>query len=238
MNPLITFTVLLPILGLAAAGFSRAAEEAPPAETSAAQQAPPPLQERDLVGVYVQLRSAGIMHFQKGGRIEGWPAGGSFKIVSKDRIELFSGPAGKEEKLPVTVERADHGLVLVREMDGEKEVTPLLKMEPVKPDAVAWQGPAVIHVLISSDKQATRRDVTLDKDGFFKTKEGGYYLRIFERGGNTLAHLSGLEDKTKWVSLYKTGPVLVLFDSLTSPSLLAVIELGKSTKQPAAGGGQ
>ena len=81
----------------------------------------------------------------------------------------------------------------------------------------------------SGPKIATKRKAEFKDDGYVRTPEGGYWLRLLNDadGKKVLGFTSNLEDKTMPVSLYKTGAILVVFDQLEKPTLLSIIQLGK-----------
>jgi hypothetical protein len=216
--------------------FAQDSEKAPPpaapppapAAPSAAEkpQKPElPVNEETLAGTYLQSSTGGIVRFEKGGKISGWPMNGTYKMVGPGRMEILSGPRDKPERLHVEVQRRDGGLLLTRNVEGKAETTPLIKLEQVALDVEHWQGAAVIHVLLATDKTATTRAVTLDKDGYFRTKEGGFYIRILTRNGKPHAFIPDPKEPVREVSVWKNGPLLAIFDNLAKPSLLAIIEL-------------
>jgi hypothetical protein len=188
------------------------------------------LKESDLLGTYVQAGTGGILEFKPGGKLGGWPVQGSYKIVGPHRVELTETIKGKEERIPVELFPQKEGLIMVRNVQGENETIPLHRLIPATLDAKAWAGPCMIHVLVSGAKTATKREATLKEDGYLRTPEGGYWLRLLasKDGKQTMGFTSDLEDETLAIYLFKVGPLLVLFDSLEKPKLLAMIQL--STK--------
>jgi hypothetical protein len=200
-------------------------EDGPDAPKAAAQA---DLKESDLLGTYVQAGTGGILEFKPGGKLGGWPsAAASYKIVGPHRVELTQTLLGKEERIPVEIFTQKEGLILVRTVNGENETVPLHRLIPAKLDAKAWAGPCTIHVLVSGSKTATKREAKFTEDGYLRTPEGGYWLRLLadKTGERTLGFTSDLEDQTMAIYLFKVGPLLVLFDSLEKPKLLAMIQL-------------
>lgn len=185
------------------------------------------LKEADLLGTYVQAGSGGIIEFKAGGKLGGWPATGAWKIVGPHRVELTQSIQGKEERIPVELFPQKEGLIMVRNVNGETETSPLHRLIPAKLDSKAWAGPCTIHVLVSGAKTATKREAKFTEDGYLRTPQGGYWLRLLldKDGKQTLGFTSELEDETLGIHLYKVGPLLVLFDKLEKPKLLAMIQL-------------
>lgn len=189
--------------------------------------APAAVSEKDLHGAFIQVRTGGILEFQPGGKLLGWPAGGSWKFSAPNHLDIFSQKDGKEERLPVNVAAAGGGLILTRDVGGGAEETILLdRLKPAKIDPAAWQGPCMMHFLLAGEKTATKRQLKMDDEGYLRNKEGGYYLRILEdKQGRRLAHASNLEDKTTSVQVLEVANLLVVFDSLEKPTLLSIIQL-------------
>ena len=185
------------------------------------------LKVEDLLGTYLQAGTGGIIEFKPDGKLGGWPVTGAYKIVGPHRVELTQTLLGKEERVPVEVFTQKEGLIMVRNVNGEQETVPLHRLIPAKLDAKAWAGPCTIHVLVSGEKTATKRQATLVEDGYLRTPEGGYWLRLLtdKTGAQTMGFTSDLEDETLAIHLYKIGPLLVLFDKLEKPKLLALIQL-------------
>lgn len=185
------------------------------------------LVEADLLGLYIQAGSGTLLEFKPEGKLGGWPAGGTYKITGKNRVELLQSVAGKEERLPLQVFREKEGLIIVRNVNGQNETVPLHRLDPVKLEAKAWEGECMIHVLISGEKLATKREAIFKDDGYVRTPEGGYWLRLLKDkdGEHTLGFTSELADDTLAIHLYKTGPLLVLFDRLEKPKLMSIIQL-------------
>ncbi len=186
------------------------------------------LQESDLLGTYVQLATGGILEFQPNGKLNGWPATGTWKIVGPHRVEMTQTLKGKKERTPVEMFPQAEGLLMVRNINGENQTSPLHRLVRSKLDAKAWQGPCTIHVLVSGTKTATARPAKFTEDGYLRTPEGGYWLKLLadKSGTGTLGFTSDLEDQTMVIYLYKVGPLVVLFDQLEKPKLLAMIQLG------------
>lgn len=212
---------------LALLAFLPAADLSPAADESTAEESTAPLEEKDLLGLYLQANTGTLLEFHAKGKLSGWPTGGSYKIVGPHRVEITQMIAGKEERLPVEIMVQKEGLIMVRNVNGENETVPLHRLQAVKFDAKAWQGDCMVHVLLSGPKLATRREAKLMEDGYIRTPEGGYWLRLLQdpEGKKTLGFSSNLEDQTLAVSLYKAGSLLVVFDQLEKPTLLSIIQL-------------
>jgi hypothetical protein len=195
---------------------------------------PPPLKESDLYGLYLQADTGVLLEFKPEGKFGGWPSAGSYKIVGPNRVELLQQVAGKEERLPVQLYPQKEGLIMVRNVHGESETVPLHRLDPTKLDLKAWQGDCKIHVLQSGEKIATRRVAKLMEDGYLRTPEGGFWLRLMmhQDGKQTIGFTSELQDQTHALYVYKTGPLLVVFDRLEKPNLLAIIQLGQTSEAP------
>jgi uncharacterized protein YigE (DUF2233 family) len=99
-----------------------------------------------------------------------------------------------------------------------------------------WQGPAVLHLLQAEDKRATKRQVTIDKEGYFRTKEGGYYFRLMKtEAGLTLAYSTEESHSSVPVQIRRSGPMLVIYDSLEKPKLLAIVQLDARVEEKRPG---
>lgn len=193
-----------------------------------------PLTEKDLYGLYLQAGTGSLIEFKPDGKLGGWPVGGTYKFVGKNRIDLLQVLAGKEERLPVNVLKQPEGLMLTRNVHGELETIPLHRLSQVELDAKAWAGPCMMHVLVSGDKIATKREVVLKEDGYLRNKdEKGYWLRFMKdgTGKQTIGFTSNLEDQTLTLYLYKIGPLLIAFDSLEKPKLVTIIQLGEKAAE-------
>ncbi len=85
-----------------------------------------------------------------------------------------------------------------------------------------WKGKYVILQMAAAKKSASLRSVTLDDQGYFRTEEGGYYIRLaVTEQGEPVAYASGQEDLTRGVRLWAAGRYLVVADRLEKPNLLA-----------------
>lgn len=189
---------------------------------------PPALKEADLVGLYLQVNTGTLLEFHPGGRLTGWPSSGTYKIVGENQLEIKQSLPNKEdESLPIKVFRQEKGLIISRRVEGKDEIVPLHRLHPAKLDGQAWQGDCMIHVLISGKKLATKRESHFTEDGYLRTPEGGYWLRLVldKDGKQALGFTSELEDQTIPVQIFKTGPLLVVFDLLEKPALLSIIQL-------------
>ena len=214
---------------LTAAPAAPAPDAEAPLPKATEQEAAANISEKSLLGIYLQVNTGTLLEFQPGGKLNGWPAGGSWKITGPHRVELTQMISGKEERLPIEVFSQKEGLIIIRDVNGEKETVPLHRLAATPLDAKAWQGECMIHVLVSGPKIATKRKAEFKDDGYVRTPEGGYWLRLLNDadGKKVLGFTSNLEDKTMPVSLYKTGAILVVFDQLEKPTLLSIIQLGK-----------
>ncbi|MBP7950047.1 MAG: hypothetical protein KA004_10355 [Verrucomicrobiales bacterium] len=220
-------TLLLFVCALMAGEIPGAPAESPaPAPGNTAPATPGPVMEKDLLGTYLQIRTGGILAFLPGGKLQGWPAGGTWKLTGPNHLEILSKKQDAEERLSVQVISRDGGLILTRG-EGERSETILLdRLHPAKIDPVAWQGPCMMHILLAGDKTATKRRLTMDAEGHLRNREGGYYLRVLQDSqGRKLAHASNLEDQTKSVQVLEVANILVVFDSLEKPALLSIIQL-------------
>ncbi|MGI8603110.1 MAG: hypothetical protein ACR2OZ_08925 [Verrucomicrobiales bacterium] len=175
--------------------------------------------EHAFLGLWVQEDSGGVMHFLPEGKIIGWPVGGTYKFGDKDWIEIASG----SEKLECRWrQKSDNTIELRRFVEGKEDLTHLQRLKAVSLDFEAWKGKYFIWHLVALSKRATGRAVLLDKQGYFRTKEGGFYLRLLEaKNGGILAYASGEEDETINVQVFKGGDYVVLFDRLEKPRLFA-----------------
>jgi hypothetical protein len=170
-------------------------------------------------GYWVQQDSGGVLHFLPDGRIIGWPAGGRYKLGDKDWVEIRSGNEVLECRWK---KKSENVIELRRFIEGKEDVTSLERLKAVPLDLKAWQGRYFLWHLVASGKRATGRAVLLDEKGYFRTKEGGFYLRFFEgKNGGILAYASGEEDETVNVRVFKGGRYLVIFDRLENPRLFA-----------------
>lgn len=214
------FVKPLSILLLAISIHRVAADSVPPANL-------PVLKEADLVGLYLQVNTGTLLEFHPGGRLTGWPSSGTYKIVGDNQVEIKQSLPNKEESLPIKVFRQEKGLIISRRVEGKDEIVPLHRLQPAKLDGKAWQGDCMIHVLVSGKKVATKRESRFTEDSYLRTPEGGYWLRLVldKDGKQTLGFTSELEDQTIPVQLFKTGPLLVVFDILEKPALLSIIQL-------------
>lgn len=200
-------------------------------ESSSSPEKYPPkssqLAEGDLLGLYLQANTGVLLEFRPEGKLAGWPVGGTYKLLGQNRVELVQTIVGKEERLPVQLFVEKKGLIMVRNVNGENETSPLHRLEEVKLDSKDWQGECMIHVLMSGEKMATKRQAKFTDDGYLRTPEGGYWLRLLadKDGKKTLGFTSDLADDTLAIHLFKAGPLLVVFDRLEKPKLMAIIQL-------------
>jgi hypothetical protein len=170
-------------------------------------------------GLWVQEDSGGVLQFLPDGKIVGWPVGGRYKFGENDWIEIRSERESLECRWK---KKSDDVIELRRFVEGREDVTQLDRLKAVPLDLKAWQGRYFIWHLTASGKRATGRALLLDEKGYFRTKEGGFYLRLFEgKNGAILAYASGEEDATLTVRVFKGGRYLVIFDRLQNPQLFA-----------------
>jgi hypothetical protein len=169
-------------------------------------------------GHWVQEDSGGVLQFLPGGRIVGWPTGGTYKL-DDDTIRITSGG----ETLDCRWKKvSDDEIQLSRTVDGKDEPTRLQRLKPAPLDLAAWKGRYFIWHLIASKKRASGRAVILEPSGHFRSKEGGFYLRLTSSpNGGILAYASGEEDETLNVQVFKGGRYLVVFDRIENARLFA-----------------
>ncbi len=195
-----------------------------------------PAQEKDLLGTYIQVQTGGLLQFLGGGRMVGYPAGGTY-VPQKDPgkfLFIAKDDKGKDEQTAMNVFRTPTGLGLVRDVHGEQDPTKLLRLEPTPVEPDKWAGPAVIHLFVSLDKRASKRNVTIAQDGYFRTAEGGYYFRLMKGStpGTVLGYGTEVGHPTVSLNLMKAGPLLVAFDDLAKPKFLAIVQLDTRLENP------
>jgi hypothetical protein len=193
-----------------------------------------PALEKDLKGTYLQVQTGGLLEFLPGGKIAGFPTTGSYKFLAPGQVEMYGKQKdGAEERTPVRIYRTPYGLGLVRNVHGDDEPTNLTRLDNVPAEPDKWAGPAVIHLLLAMDKRAQKRNVNLDKEGYFRTAEGGYYFRIYKGpSGSALGYSTELGQSTFSLQLKKAGSMLVAYDELTNPKFLAIIQLDAKLDNP------
>jgi hypothetical protein len=172
-------------------------------------------------GLWVQEDSGAVMDFRPDGKIVGWPASGTFSFPEPEWIEIKSG--SPPEILRCRWKKlTDTALGLARFPEGKPDTIVLDKLAPVPLDLKKWKGRYVIRHMLARGKRASERSVTLEESGHFRTKEGGYYLRLTEgKNGGILAYASGITDETINVQVLRGGRYLVLFDRIEKPRLFA-----------------
>jgi hypothetical protein len=212
---------------------SKAPEPAQPQEV-----APKPSSETDLIGSFIQVQTGGLLEFLPGGKLNGFPTGGQYRFVEPGKIEMLARkPDGGEERTPVKIFNTPDGIAMVRNVHGEDEATMLVRLKPAALEPDKWAGPAVIHLLKALDKKAVKRNVTLDKEGYFRTPEGGYYFRLYKGPtGSVLGYSTEQGQPTITLKLFKAGPLLVTYDDLANPKLLAIVQTNAkldNVKEPA-----
>ena len=178
--------------------------------------------DKDLAvwqGMWVQEDSGAVMDFRTDGKIIGWPVGGTYSFPEPEWIEIKSGP----ETLRCRWKKlTDNALGLARFIEGKPDTIVLDKLVPAPLDLKKWKGRYVIRHMLARGKRATERSVTLEESGHFRTKEGGFYIRLTEgKNGGILAYASGDDDETINVQVFRGGRYLVLFDRIEKPRLFA-----------------
>jgi hypothetical protein len=170
-------------------------------------------------GIWVQEDSGAVMDFRPDGKIIGWPVSGTFSFPEPEWIEIKSGP----EILKCRWKKlTDNALGLARFIEGKPDTIVLEKLAPAPLDLKKWKGRYVIRHMLARGKRASERSVTLEESGHFRTKEGGFYLRLTEgRNGGILAYASGTDDETINVQVLRGGRYLVILDRIEKPRLFA-----------------
>jgi hypothetical protein len=157
------------------------------------------------------------MEFRPDGRVAGWPVSGTYSFPEPEWIEIKSGAETLRCRWRKIGEKA---LGLARFIEGERDTVVLDKLAPVPLDLKKFKGRYVIRHMLAKGKRATDRSVTLEESGHFRTKEGGFYVRLVEgKNGGILAYASGDEDETMNVQVLRGGRYLVLFDRIEKPRL-------------------
>ena len=171
------------------------------------------------LGLWVQQDSGAVLDFRADGKVGGWPVTGSYQLKSPARIVIQSA----NEKLDCAWKKKDEDrLELTRPINGQLDTIELLRLKPAPLDIPRWKGRYLIQHMVAAGKTATERAVKLEDTGHFRTKEGGYYLRLIsDASGKVLGYASGEEDDTIAVQVFIAGVHLVLFDRLEKPRLLA-----------------
>ncbi len=174
-----------------------------------------------LEGLWVQRQSGGVLEFRTGGKLAGWPVNGTYEVKEGNVLDMKSG--GENFVCKYVVKSADI-MELTRYVDGHDEKTELLRLKPAKLDLKVMKGPYFIRHMVAGEKRATERAVRLEESGHFRTKEGGYYLRVVPGTGPApvLGYAQGDDDGTVAVQLFTAAEYLVLFTRLDEPTLLAV----------------
>ena len=213
------------VAALSLVGISASFRPAAQAADEAKAEAPPPVrevrEEAPPVGLWIQQDSGGVLDIRANGRIEGFPVRGTWRTGDRpNRIKIFSGGS---EVLDCDWEaKSPDAIALTRKVDGETDTVMLFRLKPATMALSKWKGKFVIMQMAAAKKSATIRSVVLDDQGYFRTEEGGFYLRLaLTEQHEPVAYSSGQEDITRGVKLWAAGRYLVIADRLEKPNILA-----------------
>jgi hypothetical protein len=193
---------------------------------------PPP----ELLGLFVQPVSGGVMEFRRDGSLAGWPLEGTWRMIETDRIEFKAKGELTRAELKVM---PDHSLRLtplnaVGVADGPS--SELLRLKPASLDIKKRMGFYLIRHMRAAENEASLRPAKLAESGHFQTVEGGFYFRLVpgKEVGTVFGYASDRDDETLAVNLYEAGACLVVFDRLYKPNLFASCLKGEDPAPSAA----